>query len=101
MRSRTAVALVVSPVLLLAAPFAFVAWAFAGPIGLLAFVAPLALLVALVAALAVLTRQVVQDEESTSSSAGPGRRLRKTGWHQGSCLRCPVRPSSSTALPPG
>jgi hypothetical protein len=50
------------PVLLLAAPFACVAWAFGGPIGLLAFVAPLALLVALVAALAVLTRQVAKDE---------------------------------------
>jgi hypothetical protein len=62
MRTRTAVALVVSPVLLLAAPFAYVAWAFGGPIGLLAFLAPLALLVALVAAFAVLTRQVAKDQ---------------------------------------
>lgn len=53
-RTRTAVLLVGGAVLLLAVPFAYVAWAFGGVTELLAFVLPLALLVGLMAVIAVL-----------------------------------------------
>ena len=48
MTTSTAVALVTGVVLLLAAGFAFLAWAFGGLTGLLAFVAPFVVLLGLV-----------------------------------------------------
>ena len=57
MRTRTAVVLVGTVVLLLAVPFAYVTWAFGGVTELLAFVVPLAVLAALVAVIAVLARR--------------------------------------------
>ena len=55
--TRTAVALVGSVVLLLAAPFAYLAWAFGGLSELVAFVVPLAVLVGLLGATALLARR--------------------------------------------
>jgi hypothetical protein len=57
MRTRTAVLLVVLAVLVVAVPFAFLSWAFGGTTGLLAFVAPLAVLLVLVGTAGWLVRR--------------------------------------------
>ena len=57
MRTRTAVGLVAGAVLLLAVPFASLAWAFGGLTELLAFVLPLAGLTAVVTVVAVVLRR--------------------------------------------
>ena len=57
MRTRTAIALVVLAVLLLAVPFAVLAWAFGGTTGVLAFVVPLVGLLAVVAAVGWIVRR--------------------------------------------
>ena len=62
MRTRTAVWLVGTAVLLLAVPFAFVTWAFGGVRALLAFVVPLALLVGIIVVVAVLARRRVRRQ---------------------------------------
>lgn len=56
-KERTAVALVSGVVLLLAVPFAFLAWAFGGVPELLAFALPLAVLVGLIVVITVWARR--------------------------------------------
>lgn len=73
-RTRTAVALVVSATLLLAVPFAVAAWAFGGRPGLLAFVAPLAGLLAVTAAVAEPVRRSGGRDRRTGGAAGPVHR---------------------------
>ena len=82
-RTRTAVALVGSAVLLLAVPFAYVAWAFDGVTGLLAFVLPLVLLIGLIAVIAVLARRPWKDRCATGPAeprGGPRRAGTARPW---------------------
>lgn len=73
MRTRTAIWLVGSAVLLVAVPFGYAAWAFGGLPGLLAFVVPLALLVGLIVLVAVLVAVLARRSGRQHEHSAPRR----------------------------